>query len=168
VVDDRGAVLRPSRPVRHRYETPSTLIIPWNLTPWCGVWEGRKGRGAALSTHALFGKPLAMIAHTFQMPHRTAGSSRFFFWATAFRLQGQLWWPLMFWAMLASRKTGRPVDWHMTRAQMFNPCWSRRRRARFGARVHSRRPSHLTGIAHHGSLWRNLNSRRILNFDRGF
>lgn len=33
--------------------------------------------------------------------------------------EGQLWWPGMLWAMLASRKTDRPVRLELSRAQMF-------------------------------------------------
>ena len=79
-------------------------------------WEGDKAV-VHTSTQAIFGTR-AMIAHAFRMlVSDIRVISRFL--GGGFGCKGQLWWPWMFWAMLASRKTGHPVRLELTRAQLF-------------------------------------------------
>ena len=102
--------------VRHRYETAVNNHHPMEPHAVVCWWEGGKAV-VHTSTQAIFGTR-AMIAHAFQMPASDIRViSRFL--GGGFGCKGQLWWPWMFWAMLASRKTGRPVRLELTRAQMF-------------------------------------------------
>jgi xanthine dehydrogenase YagR molybdenum-binding subunit len=107
-------------------------------------WEGGKAV-VHTSMQAIFGTR-AMIAHAFRMP--TADIRVFSrFLGGGFGCKGQLWWPWMFWAMLAAKRTGRPVRLELTRAQMFSLIGRRQQTVQdlalgFGA------DGRLTGIDH--------------------
>jgi xanthine dehydrogenase YagR molybdenum-binding subunit len=79
-------------------------------------WEGAKAV-VHTSTQAIFGTR-ASIAHAFDMPPENIRVLARFL-GGGFGCKGPLWWPWMFWAMLASRKTGHPVRLELSRAQMF-------------------------------------------------
>jgi xanthine dehydrogenase YagR molybdenum-binding subunit len=102
--------------VRNRYDTAVNNHHPMEPHAVVCWWED----GNAIvhtSTQAIFGTR-AMIGHAFKMPASDIRViSRFL--GGGFGCKGQLWWPWMFWAMLASKKTGRPVRLELTRAQMF-------------------------------------------------
>ena len=102
--------------VRNRYDTAVNNHHPMEPHVVVCWWEDGKAV-VHTSTQAIFGTR-AMIAHAFQMPASDIRViSRFL--GGGFGCKGQLWWPWMFWAMLASKKTGRPVRLELTRAQMF-------------------------------------------------
>jgi xanthine dehydrogenase YagR molybdenum-binding subunit len=131
--------------VRRRYDTAVNNHHPMEPHAVVCWWEDGKAV-VHTSTQAIFGTR-AMIAHTFQMPASDIRViSRFL--GGGFGCKGQLWWPWMFWAMLASRKTGRPVRLELTRAQMFTLVGRRQETVQdlgLGFSVDGR----LTGIEHH-------------------
>jgi xanthine dehydrogenase YagR molybdenum-binding subunit len=102
--------------VRNRYVTAVNNHHPMEPHAVVCWWEGSRAV-VHTSTQAVFGTR-AMIAHAFDMP---AADIRVLarFLGGGFGCKGQLWWPWMFWAMLASRKTNRPVRLELSRAQMF-------------------------------------------------
>ncbi len=102
--------------IRNRYETAANIHHP--LEPHAVVcwWEGDKAV-VHTCTQAIFGTR-TMIAHAFDMPPADIRVIARFL-GGGFGCKGTLWWPWMFWAMLAARKTSRPVRLELTRAQMF-------------------------------------------------
>lgn len=114
--DAAGALAGADLVVRNRYETAANIHHP--LEPHAVVcwWEGDKAI-VHTCTQAIFGTR-AMIAHAFNMPPADIRVVARFL-GGGFGCKGTLWWPWMFWAMLAARKTGRPVRLELTRAQMF-------------------------------------------------
>jgi xanthine dehydrogenase YagR molybdenum-binding subunit len=131
--------------VRNRYDTAVNNHHPMEPHAVVCWWEDGKAV-VHTSTQAIFGTR-TMIAHAFQMPASDIRViSRFL--GGGFGCKGQLWWPWMFWAMLASRKTGRPVRLELTRAQMFTLVGRRQQTVQdlgLGFRADGR----LTGIEHH-------------------
>ena len=131
--------------VRHRYDTAVNNHHPMEPHAVVCWWEDGKAV-VHTSTQAIFGTR-AMIAHAFRMPASDIRViSRFL--GGGFGCKGQRWWPWMFWAMLASRKTGRPVRLELTRAQMFNLVGRRQETVQdlgLGFSADGR----LTGIEHH-------------------
>jgi xanthine dehydrogenase YagR molybdenum-binding subunit len=131
--------------VRNRYETAVNNHHPMEPHAVVCWWEDGKAV-VHTSTQAIFGTR-AMIAHAFQMPASDIRViSRFL--GGGFGCKGQLWWPWMFWAMLASKKTGRPVRLELTRAQMFTLVGRRQETVQdlgLGFSADGR----LTGIEHH-------------------
>ena len=102
--------------LRNRYDTAVNNHHPMEPHAVVCWWEDGKAV-VHTSTQAIFGTR-AMIAHAFRMPASDIRViSRFL--GGGFGCKGQLWWPWMFWAMLASRTTGRPVRLELTRGQMF-------------------------------------------------
>ena len=102
--------------LRNRYDTAVNNHHPMEPHAVVCWWEDGKAV-VHTSTQAIFGTR-AMIAHAFRMPASDIRViSRFL--GGGFGCKGQLWWPWMFWAMLASRTTGRPVRLELTRRQMF-------------------------------------------------
>lgn len=102
--------------VRARYRTATNNHHP--LEPHVGVcwWEG-DDLTVHTCTQAAFGTR-AVIAHAFGMsPERVRVVSRFL--GGGFGCKGQLWFPWLLWTILAARKTGRPVRFEHTRAQLF-------------------------------------------------
>ncbi|MBV8192002.1 MAG: xanthine dehydrogenase family protein molybdopterin-binding subunit [Alphaproteobacteria bacterium] len=102
--------------VRNRYTTDVNNHHPMEPHAVVCWWEDHRAV-VHTSTQAIFATR-ASIAHAFDMP---AGDIRVLsrFLGGGFGCKGQLWWPWMFWAMLASRKAGRPVRLELSRAQMF-------------------------------------------------
>jgi xanthine dehydrogenase YagR molybdenum-binding subunit len=131
--------------VRHRYDTAVNNHHPMEPHAVVCWWDGGKAV-VHTSTQAIFGTR-AMIAHAFRMQVTDIRViSRFL--GGGFGCKGQLWWPWMFWAMLASRKAGRPVRLELTRAQLFTLVGRRQETVQdlgLGFSTDGR----LTGIEHH-------------------
>jgi xanthine dehydrogenase YagR molybdenum-binding subunit len=142
--DAATALAEASLVVRHQYVTAVNNHHPMEPHAVVCWWEGGKAV-VHTSTQAIFGTR-AMIAHAFRMP--TADIRVFSrFLGGGFGCKGQLWWPWMFWAMLAAKRTGRPVRLELTRAQMFSLIGRRQQTVQdlalgFGA------DGRLTGIDH--------------------
>jgi xanthine dehydrogenase YagR molybdenum-binding subunit len=102
--------------VRGRFETATNNHHP--MEPHAAVcwWEGERAV-VHTCTQAIFGTRAA-IAHAFGM---LASDIRVVskFLGGGFGCKGQLWFPWLFWTMLAARHTGRPVRLELTRAQLF-------------------------------------------------
>ncbi len=131
--------------VRNRYHTAVNNHHPMEPHAVVCWWEDGKAV-VHTSTQAIFGTR-AIIAHAFQMPASDIRViSRFL--GGGFGCKGQLWWPWMFWAMLASKKTGRPVRLELTRAQMFTLVGRRQETVQDLALGFSA-DGRLTGIEHH-------------------
>jgi xanthine dehydrogenase YagR molybdenum-binding subunit len=102
--------------VRRRYTTAVNNHHPMEPHAVVCWWEGNKVV-VHTCTQAIFATR-TIIAHAFEMPPADIRVlSRYL--GGGFGCKGQLWWPWMFWAMLASRKTNRPVRLELNRAQMF-------------------------------------------------
>jgi xanthine dehydrogenase YagR molybdenum-binding subunit len=102
--------------VRNRYVTSVNNHHPMEPHAVVCWWENGKAI-VHTSTQAVFGTR-AITASAFDMPAADIRVlSRFL--GGGFGCKGQLWWPWMFWAMLASRKTNHPVRLELSRAQMF-------------------------------------------------
>ncbi len=131
--------------MRNRYDTAVNNHHPMEPHAVVCWWEDGKAV-VHTSTQAIFGTR-AMIAHAFQMAASDIRVvSRFL--GGGFGCKGPLWWPWMFWAMLASKKTGRPVRLELTRAQMFTLVGRRQQTVQdlgLGFSADGR----LTGIEHH-------------------
>ncbi len=102
--------------VRRRYETAANNHHPLEPHAVVCAWEGERVT-VHTNTQAVFGTRAA-IAHAFAMPREDARVIARFL-GGGFGCKGQLWWPWMMLAMLASRRTGRPVRLELTRAQLF-------------------------------------------------
>ena len=143
--DASRALVEAELVVRHRYDTAVNNHHPMEPHVVVCWWDGGKAV-VHTSTQAIFGTR-AMIAHAFQMPVPDIRViSRFL--GGGFGCKGQLWWPWMFWAMLASRKTGHPVRLELTRAQLFTLVGRRQETVQdmgLGFSADGR----LTGIEHH-------------------
>jgi len=131
--------------VRNRYDTAVNNHHPMEPHAVVCWWEGDKAV-VHTSTQAVFGTR-AIIAHAFKMP---ASDIRVIarFLGGGFGCKGQLWWPWMFWALLAAKRTGRPVRLELTRAQLFTLVGRRQETVQdlalgFGA------DGRLTAIEHH-------------------
>jgi len=88
------------------------------MEPHVGVcwWEG-EDLTVHTCTQAVFGTR-AVLAHALGMPpERIRVVSRFL--GGGFGCKGQLWFPWLLWTILAARRTGRPVRFEHTRAQLF-------------------------------------------------
>jgi xanthine dehydrogenase YagR molybdenum-binding subunit len=102
--------------LRNRYETAVNNHHP--MEPHAAVCTWEDGRPTVhTNTQAVFGTRAA-IAHAFQLPPEDIRVVARYL-GGGFGCKGPLWWPWMFWAMLASRRTGRPVRLELTRAQLF-------------------------------------------------
>ena len=131
--------------VRNRYQTAVNNHHPMEPHAVVCWWEDGKAV-VHTSTQAIFGTR-AVVAHAFRMPASDIRVvSRFL--GGGFGCKGQLWWPWMLWAMLASRKTGRPVRLELTRAQMFTLVGRRQETVQDLALGFSA-AGRLTGIEHH-------------------
>jgi xanthine dehydrogenase YagR molybdenum-binding subunit len=102
--------------IRNRYTTRVNNHHPMEPHAVVCWWEGAKAV-VHTTTQAIFGTR-AIIAQAFDMPPENVRVLARFL-GGGFGCKGPLWWPWMFWAMLASRKTGRPVRLELSRAQMF-------------------------------------------------
>lgn len=130
--------------VRGRYETAVNNHHPMEPTGVVCWWEGDQAV-VHTSTQAVFGTR-AMIAHAFQMPaEKVRVVCRFL--GGGFGCKGQLWWPWMLQAMLAARRTGRPVRLEHSRAQHFTLA-GRRQETRQDLALGFTKDGRLTGIDH--------------------
>lgn len=102
--------------VRNRYETAVNNHHPMEPHAVVCSWDGEQAE-VHTSTQAIFGTR-AIIAQAFRMPVEDARVITRFL-GGGFGCKGQLWWPWMLWAMLAAKRTGRPVRLELTRAQLF-------------------------------------------------
>ena len=102
--------------IRSRYSTAVNNHHPMEPHVVVCWWDGAKAV-VHTSTQAIFGTR-AVIAQAFDMPLKDIRVLARFL-GGGFGCKGQLWWPWMFWAMLASRKAGRPVRLELSRAQLF-------------------------------------------------
>jgi xanthine dehydrogenase YagR molybdenum-binding subunit len=102
--------------VRRSYTTAVNNHHPMEPHAVVCWWEGKKAV-VHTCTQAIFGTR-AIIAQAFEMPPADIRVLARYL-GGGFGCKGQLWWPWMFWAMLASRKTDRPVRLELSRAQMF-------------------------------------------------
>ena len=143
--DAAAALATADLTVRHRYDTAVNNHHPMEPHVVVCWWEGERAI-VHTSTQAIFGTR-AMIAHAFRMP---AADIRVItrFLGGGFGCKGQLWWPWMFWAMLAAKRTGRPVRLELTRAQLFTLV-GRRQETVQDLSVGFSADGRLTGIEHH-------------------
>jgi len=102
--------------IRSRYSTAVNNHHPMEPHVVVCWWDGAKAV-VHTSTQAIFGTR-AVIAQAFDMPLKDIRVLARFL-GGGFGCKGQLWWPWMFWAMLAARKAGRPVRLELSRAQLF-------------------------------------------------
>ena len=95
--------------VRNRYETAVNNHHPMEPHAVLCWWEGDKAV-VHTTTQAVFGTR-AIIAHAFNMP---AADIRVIarFLGGGFGCKGQLWWPWMFWAMLAAKAPAAQFGWN--------------------------------------------------------
>ena len=102
--------------IRERYETAVNNHHP--MEPHVVVcWWDAGMLTVHTSTQAVFGTRAA-IAHAFQAPAETVRVICRYL-GGGFGCKGPLWWPWMMLAILAAKRTGRPVRLELTRAQMF-------------------------------------------------
>jgi xanthine dehydrogenase YagR molybdenum-binding subunit len=102
--------------VRQRYETAVNNHHPMEPHAVVCWWEGDKAI-VHTNTQAVFATR-AVIAQAFDMPAQDVRVVARFL-GGGFGCKGQLWWPWMLWAMLAAKRTGRPVRLELTRAELF-------------------------------------------------
>ena len=114
--DAAQALAQAALVVRGHYETAVNNHHPMEPHAVVCWWEGEQAI-VHTSTQAVFATRSA-IAHAFQMPLEDVRVVCRYL-GGGFGCKGQLWWPWMFQAMLASRRTGRPVRLELTRAQLF-------------------------------------------------
>lgn len=103
--------------VRQRYDTAVNNHHPMEPHSVVCAWDGDRVV-VHTGTQAIFATQ-RVVAHGFQIPaEQVRVVSRFM--GGGFGCKGPLWWPWMMWAILASRRTARPVRLELTRAQLFN------------------------------------------------
>lgn len=102
--------------VRHRYDTAVNNHHPMEPHSVVCAWDGERAL-VHTGTQAIFATQ-RIVAHGFQIPaEQVRVVSRFM--GGGFGCKGPLWWPWMMWALLAAKRTGRPVRLELTRAQLF-------------------------------------------------
>jgi xanthine dehydrogenase YagR molybdenum-binding subunit len=102
--------------VRHRYDTAVNNHHPMEPHSVVCAWDGDRVV-VHTGTQAIFATR-RIVAHGFQIPaEQVRVVSRFM--GGGFGCKGPLWWPWMMWAILAAKRTGRPVRLELTRAQLF-------------------------------------------------
>lgn len=102
--------------VRRRYDTAVNNHHPMEPHSVVCAWDGDRVV-VHTGTQAIFATQ-RIVAHGFQIPpEQVRVVSRFM--GGGFGCKGPLWWPWMMWALLASKRTGRPVRLELTRAQLF-------------------------------------------------
>ncbi len=114
---DAEAALKAARVVvRNRYATAVNNHHPMEPHAVVCSWNGDKVT-VHTCTQAIFGTRAAIV-HAFDLPaDHVRVVARFL--GGGFGCKGPLWWPWMMLAMLASRRTQRPVRLELTRAQLF-------------------------------------------------
>ncbi|WP_309606048.1 xanthine dehydrogenase family protein molybdopterin-binding subunit [Phenylobacterium sp.] len=130
--------------VRQRYATAVNNHHPMEPHAVVCWWDGDRPT-VHTSTQAVFGTRAA-IAHAFGLPREDVHVVCRFL-GGGFGCKGQLWWPWMLLAMLASRRTGRPVRLELTRAQLFTLA-GRRQETRQDLAVGFAADGRLTAIDH--------------------
>lgn len=118
--DPAAALASAHAVVRARYATAANNHHPMEPHAVVCAWSG-EGEGERLLVHtctqAVFGTR-GMIAHALGLePEQVRVVSTFL--GGGFGCKGQLWWPWMMLAILAARRTGRPVRLELSRAQLF-------------------------------------------------
>jgi xanthine dehydrogenase YagR molybdenum-binding subunit len=142
--DAAGALTQADLVLRNRYETAVNNHHPMEPHALVCWWEGGKAV-VHTSTQAVFGTR-AIVASAFAMPvNDVRVIARFL--GGGFGCKGQLWWPWMLWALIAARKTGRPVKLELSRAQMFTLVGRRQETVQDLALGFT--GDRLTAIAHH-------------------
>ena len=131
--------------VRNRYETAVNNHHPMEPASVVCAWEDGKAV-VHTTTQAVFGTR-AIIAHAFGMPAQDARVITRFL-GGGFGCKGPLLWPWMLMAMLAARRTGRPVRLELTRAQMFTLV-GRRQETVQDLTIGLAADGRLEGIEHH-------------------
>lgn len=102
--------------VRHRYDTAVNNHHPMEPHSVVCAWDGDRVV-VHTGTQAIFATQ-RIVAHGFQIPpEQVRVVSRFM--GGGFGCKGPLWWPWMMWAILAAKRTRRPVRLELTRAQLF-------------------------------------------------
>lgn len=115
--DAAGAIASADLVLRNRYETAVNNHHPMELHAVVCWWDGDHAM-VHTTTQAVFGTRAA-IAHCFDMPAENIRVITKFL-GGGFGCKGQLFWPWMMLAMLAAKRTGRPVRLELTRAQLCN------------------------------------------------
>ncbi len=115
--DADAAIARADLVITTRTETAVNNHHPMEPHAVVCWWDGDYAH-VHTNTQSVFGTRAA-IAHCFDMPaDKIRVVARFL--GGGFGCKGQLWWPWMMLAMLAARRTGRPVRLEYTRAQLFS------------------------------------------------
>jgi xanthine dehydrogenase YagR molybdenum-binding subunit len=142
--DAEAALAEAHLVVRGRYETGVNNHHPMEPHAVVCWWEGERAI-VHTSTQAVFGTR-GIIAHAFGLP---ADDARVVcrFLGGGFGCKGPLWWPWMLQAMLAARRTGRPVRLELTRAQLFTLA-GRRQETRQDLALGLDAEGRLTAITH--------------------
>ena len=130
--------------VRQRYATAVNNHHPMEPHVVVCWWDGDRPT-VHTSTQAVFGTRAAIV-HAFGLPHEDVHVVCRFL-GGGFGCKGQLWWPWMLLAMLASRRAGRPVRLELTRAQLFTLA-GRRQETRQDLAVGLAADGRLTAIDH--------------------
>jgi xanthine dehydrogenase YagR molybdenum-binding subunit len=131
--------------VRNHYDTAVNNHHPMEPHAVVCSWSGGKVT-VHTCTQAVFGTRTA-IARAFNMPEDDIRVIARFL-GGGFGCKGQLWWPWMMLAMLASRRTKRAVRLELTRAQLFSLV-GRRQETSQELALGFDRDGHLTAIDHH-------------------
>ena len=131
--------------VRHRYQTAVNNHHPLELHAVVCSWDGERVT-VHTTTQAVFGTRAA-IAHAFRMPAEDARVITRFL-GGGFGCKGQLWWPWMMLAMVAAKRTRRPVRLELTRPQLFTLV-GRRQETVQDLAVGLDASGRLSGIQHH-------------------
>ena len=114
--DAASAIASADLVVRNRFATAVNNHHPMEPHAIVCWWDGDQVV-VHTTTQAVFGTR-AGIAHCFDMPAENIRVITKFL-GGGFGCKGQLWWPWMMLAMLAAKRTGRPVRLELTRAQLF-------------------------------------------------
>ena len=118
--DPAAALARAPAVVRARYTTAANNHHPMEPHAVVCAWND-EGGGPRLVVHtctqAVFGTR-AIIAHALGLPPKDVRVVATFL-GGGFGCKGQMWWPWMMLAILAAKRTGRPVRLELTRAQLF-------------------------------------------------
>ena len=159
--DAQGALESAHLVMRNHYETAVNNHHPMEPHAVVCFWTGDKVT-VHTCTQAVFGTRAA-IAHAFNMP---ADDVRVIarFLGGGFGCKGQLWWPWMMLAMLASRRTRRPVRLELTRAQLFTLA-GRRQETLQDLTLGFDREGRLTAIDHHVTAQTSTHGE-FADFDR--
>lgn len=114
--DAEAALARAPLIVRQRFETAVNNHHPMEPHAVVCAWDGDTVE-VNTTTQAVFGTR-RVIAHAFGLPAEGVRVVTRYL-GGGFGCKGPLWWPWEMLALLASRRTGRPVRLELTRAQLF-------------------------------------------------